>query len=89
IALLEDCVREAEQGGDSESYTRQQLEKMLEFTRTVSSWYAQIDRLSASSLRRLFLGGAKLARLFGSEDAGRDEKSSGPPSRSEEGDSRR
>ncbi len=69
IALLEDCMREAEQGGEAEAYTRQQLEKMLEFTRTVSSWYSQIDRLSASSLRRLFLGGAKLARLFGSEDS--------------------
>ena len=58
IVLLEGCVQEAKEGGEAELYTRQQLEKMLEFTRTVSSWYAQIDRLSTPALRRLFLGGA-------------------------------
>ncbi len=73
IALLEDCVREAEDGGEAEVYTRQQLEKMLEFTRTVSSWYSQIDRLSTSALRRLFLGGARLARLFGTDEPTRTE----------------
>jgi DNA-binding transcriptional regulator GbsR (MarR family) len=68
IALLEDCVEEARSGGEAEAYTRQQLEKMLDFTRTVASWYAQIDRLSTPALRRLFLGGAKLARLFGTDE---------------------
>jgi DNA-binding transcriptional regulator GbsR (MarR family) len=65
IALLEHCVREAESGGDAEEYTREQLEKMLEFTRMVTAWYSQIDRLSTPALQRLFRGGAKLANLFG------------------------
>ena len=49
----------------TEEYTREQLEKMLEFTRMVTVWYSQIDRLSTPALQRLFRGGAKLAKLFG------------------------
>ncbi len=65
IALLEHCVREAKSGGPSEQYTREQLEKMHEFTRMVTTWYSQIDRLSTPALQRLFRGGAKLANIFG------------------------
>ena len=65
IALLEHCVAEANSGGPSEAYTREQLEKMLEFTRMVTAWYSQIDRLSTPALQRLFRGGARLAKLFG------------------------
>jgi DNA-binding transcriptional regulator GbsR (MarR family) len=65
IALLEHCVREAKSGDQSEQYTREQLEKMLEFTRMVTTWYSQIDRLSTPALQRLFRGGARLAKLFG------------------------
>ena len=65
IALLESCVLEANAGDNSEQYTREQLEKMLEFCRMVTTWYSQIDRLSTPSLLRLFRGGAKLAKLFG------------------------
>ena len=38
---------------------------MPEFTRMVTAWYSQIDRLSTPALQRLFRGGAKLAKLFG------------------------
>jgi DNA-binding transcriptional regulator GbsR (MarR family) len=65
IALLEHCVREASSGDPSEDYTREQLIKMLEFTRMVTAWYSQIDRLSTPALQRLFRGGARLAKLFG------------------------
>jgi DNA-binding transcriptional regulator GbsR (MarR family) len=64
IALLEHCVREASLGDASEEYTREQLGKMLEFTRMVTTWYSQIDRLSTPALQRLFRGGARLAKLF-------------------------
>src|SRR5689334_16123177 len=64
IALLEHCVEEVKSGGPGEAYTREQLEKMLEFTRMVTLWYGQIDRLSTPALQRLFRGGAKLANLF-------------------------
>jgi DNA-binding transcriptional regulator GbsR (MarR family) len=64
IALLENCVREAHSGDSSEQYTREQLEKMLEFCRMLTAWYSQIDRLSTPALLKLFRGGAKLAKLF-------------------------
>ena len=64
IALLEHCVEEAKAGDDTEQYTREQLEKMLEFTRMVTSWYGQIDNLSTPALLRLFRGGTMLAKLF-------------------------
>src|SRR6476661_10565948 len=38
IALLENCVHEVKSGGASEEYTREQLEKMLEFVRMVTTW---------------------------------------------------
>jgi DNA-binding transcriptional regulator GbsR (MarR family) len=65
ITLLEHCIQEAIAGGPSEVYTREQLEKMLEFIQMVTTWYSQIDRLSTPALQRLFRGGARLAKLLG------------------------
>ncbi|MBX6313572.1 MAG: MarR family transcriptional regulator [Isosphaeraceae bacterium] len=67
IELLEHCVQEAQAGGPAEAYTREQLEKMLEFTRMLTLWYSQIERLPTGALRRLFRSGAKIAKLFGGE----------------------
>src|SRR4051812_40375859 len=68
IALLENCVEEARAGGPAEQYTREQLEKMLEFTRMITTWYGQLDRLPTPALQRFLHGGAKLAKLFGVSD---------------------
>ncbi len=66
IALLEHCVSEAKLGqSPDDDYTREQLEKMLEFTRMLTAWYSQIDRLPTPALQGLFRGGTKLAKLFG------------------------
>jgi len=65
IALLEHCVREAKVGDLAEQYTREQLEKMLEFTRMVTTWYSHVDNLSTPALLRLFRGGVLLAKVFG------------------------
>ncbi len=64
IQLLERCVEDAREGGQDEAYTRAQLEKMLEFTRMVTAWYGQIDRMPTEALEMLFRGGTALARLF-------------------------
>ena len=65
IALLEHCVVEAKSGGPAEHYTREQLEKMLEFVRMVTIWYGHIDHLSTPALERLFRNGPRLVKLFG------------------------
>jgi DNA-binding transcriptional regulator GbsR (MarR family) len=64
IALLENCVDGTKADDASEQYTREQLEKMLEFCRMVTNWYSQIDRLSTPALLHLFRGGATLAKMF-------------------------
>ena len=64
IALLEHCVSEAKSGGTNDEYTREQLEKMLEFVRMVTTWYGQVDHLPTPALEALFKGGALVARLF-------------------------
>ena len=83
IALLEHCVREAKAGGEAEKYTREQLEKMLEFTRMVTEWYSHIDNLSTSALLRLFRSGLMIARLFTRPSSRKNEARSGV-TRSEE-----
>ena len=47
------------------SNMRDQLEKMLEFTKMVTGWYGHIDNLSTPALLRLFRGGSMLAKVFG------------------------
>lgn len=64
ITLLEHCIQEAKAGGPSEEYTREQLEKMLAFTRMVTDWYGQIENLPTPAMLRLFRGGALIAKLF-------------------------
>lgn len=68
ITLLEQCVAEAKSGGANDAYTGEQLEKMLEFVQMITLWYSQVDRLSSNSMKRLLRAGAKIARLFGSEE---------------------
>lgn len=68
ISLLEQCVAEAKSGGDSDQYTGEQLEKMLEFVQMITVWYSQVDKLSSTSMKRLLTAGAKIATLFGTVD---------------------
>ena len=67
ISLLEHCVEEAEAAGPDEEYTREQLQKMLDFTRMITAFYSQVDRLPTPALRRLLQGGAMLAKLGGAD----------------------
>lgn len=80
IALLEHCVREAKEGGDDEAYTRAQLEQMLDFTRMLTIWYSQVDRLPTPALQRLFRAGAKIAKLFGATAGDRPAREDAPGS---------
>jgi DNA-binding transcriptional regulator GbsR (MarR family) len=79
IALLEHCVREAKVDDPAEQYTRDQLGKMLEFTKMVTTWYSHVDNLSTPSLLRLFRGGAMLAKLFSQAGLGKKKKIASEP----------
>lgn len=65
ITLLQQCVAEAKTGGDTDQYTCEQLEKMLEFVQMITIWYSQVDKLSSKSMTRLLRAGAKISALFG------------------------
>lgn len=69
ISLLQQCVAEAKTGGDTDQYTCDQLQKMLEFVQMITLWYSQVDRLSSNSMKRLLNAGAKIASLFGTSEA--------------------
>lgn len=68
ISLLQQCVAEARTGGDTDQYTSEQLQKMLEFVQMITLWYSQVDRLSSNSMKRLLRAGAKIATLFGTTE---------------------
>lgn len=68
ISLLQQCVAEAQTGGDTDQYTSEQLQKMLEFVQMITVWYSQVDRLSSNSMKRLLRAGAKIATLFGTNE---------------------
>src|SRR5256884_963930 len=52
LALLKDCVAEAERAGASERHARERLTEMLEFFQTMSGWYEQIRRLPTPGVIR-------------------------------------
>ena len=68
ISLLEQCVAEAKTGGNTDEFTGDQLQKMLEFVQMITVWYSQVDRLSSNSMKRLLTAGAKIATLFGTSE---------------------
>lgn len=63
VSLLQECLKDAADTNECDRYTREQLQKMLVFTRMLSDWYAQIERLPTPALLRLFKGGTILAKL--------------------------
>jgi DNA-binding transcriptional regulator GbsR (MarR family) len=63
IGLLESCLEQGDEGSDA--FTREQIAKLLEFTRLVSDWHAQIERLPTGAILRLLRGGSALMKLVG------------------------
>jgi hypothetical protein len=64
IARLENCAREAKAGDHADEYLLEQLSKMLEFIRLVTTWYEYLDNFSTPAMLRLFRGGPLLAKLL-------------------------
>ena len=62
LALLQDCVAEAEAAGDTHVKTR--LSEILSFMETMSAWYTQMQRLPRNVLQKLFKLGDKVQTLL-------------------------
>jgi len=65
LALLRDCVAEAERAGASESHARQKLNDLLRFFEQMSEWYEQIRRMPTSAVMQFVKLGEKVRKLVG------------------------
>ncbi|MEX2216463.1 MAG: MarR family transcriptional regulator [Phycisphaeraceae bacterium] len=65
LALLRECVDEAQKAGPQEETTRHRLSELLGFFETMSSWYEQIRRLPTSALFKFVKLGGKVKKWLG------------------------
>jgi DNA-binding transcriptional regulator GbsR (MarR family) len=64
IAILKDCVAEAEQGGDEEAFARQQLAGLRESFELGSAWFDQVNKIPSQKLVKIMKLGDKVLRLI-------------------------
>lgn len=65
LALLRECVAEAEKAGPSEGETGDRLRELLDFFSTMSAWYEQIRRLPTGAVTRFVKMGGRVRKLLG------------------------
>ena len=65
VALLRECVAEAERAGAAEKYPRQKLAELLDFFMTTTAWYEQIRRMPTTAVVKFVRLGDKLRKLLG------------------------
>ena len=73
IALLRDCVIEAEKAGPSEAQTRKRLRELLDFFETMSTWYEQIRNLPQGMMIKFVRMGGKIRQWLGARSISRGE----------------
>ena len=64
IAILRDCIAEAEQTGEPEE-TRKRLGALLDFFQTMTGWYEQIRQLPTGAMLKFVKLGGKVRKLLG------------------------
>jgi DNA-binding transcriptional regulator GbsR (MarR family) len=65
LAMLRSSVAELERSGSSDTYTRERLREMLDFFETMTSFYAEIRRLPAGTLRQAAKLRGKVRKVLG------------------------
>jgi len=65
VALLHEVVEETDSQGKDDDYAREQLGKMLEFFESATACYAEMEKLSPTSMRKLAKMGGKIGTLLG------------------------
>ena len=65
LAILRDCVAEAEKVGAGEKYSRERLADLLAFFETTTTWYEQIRRMPTGAVIKFVKLGDKLRKLVG------------------------
>lgn len=65
VALLRECVAEAEKPGSSDPRLRDRLRDLLAFFDTMSNWYEQMRRLPTGAVIRFVKMGGRMRKLLG------------------------
>lgn len=70
LAMLRSSVTELESSSSTDTYTRERLREMLDFFETMTSFYAEIRRLPAGTLRQAARLRGKVRKVLGFPAAG-------------------
>lgn len=65
LAVLRDCMIEAEKAGPAEAHTKERLGELLGFFETMSDWYEQVRRLPTQAMLKFVKLGGKVRKFFG------------------------
>ena len=65
LAMLRDCIVEAEKDDGTDEYTEQRLRDLATFFETTTTWYGQIRLWPATALTRFVKLGDKVRKLLG------------------------
>jgi DNA-binding transcriptional regulator GbsR (MarR family) len=65
IAMLRECVVEAEKDKATNEYTEQKLRELAEFFETTTAWYGQIRSWPTAALSKFVKAGDKIRKLLG------------------------
>ncbi len=65
LAMLRDCVAEAEADGRTPPVARERMQGMLSFMQLLDGWYGEVKALPKSTLLGLAKAGGKVAKVLG------------------------
>lgn len=65
LAILRDCIAEAEKDKETDEYTEQRLRDLAAFFQNTTAWYSQIRSWPTASLTRFVKLGDKVQKLLG------------------------
>jgi DNA-binding transcriptional regulator GbsR (MarR family) len=65
LAMLRDCVADAEKSKETDAYTVTKLRELADFFDTTTAWYAQIRQWPTGALTKFVKAGDKIRKLLG------------------------
>ena len=65
LAILRDCIAEAERTRSAEPHVKEKLSELLGFFETMTGWYEQIRRMPTPMVIRFVKAGEKVRKLIG------------------------
>ena len=65
LALLRDCVAEAEKDKETDEYTEQKLRELADFFALTTAWYGQIRQWPTSALTKFVKASDKIRKTLG------------------------